>query len=905
LRSWLVSLILLVVLLAAGAAGLSAGHVHWSAWLIAASAAGAAAVAGIIKPAVDALVKARVDRITGDGASERQRGELLTQAAGSSQGFPLLRDIRSRAVLGVHPAIPLPTDANPSLSAELPTYVPRDHDADIRASLTRMSVTGGFLLLVGEPAAGKTRCAAEAIQALPVGWRIYVRSGTSTLQQIVDAGVSLERTVIWLDDIHQLLDSDTSDPAHLTAAFVRRLLLPGIGPVIIIGTTWPDRCDRYTRLPVDGAPDLMADARTVMGMAQQIDLDAGFTEEEWKRALSLSTTDPRLKEAVTVGSSRALAAALANRDELIRRWRSNRKPVVSAVISAAIDARRCGYPEPIPGSIIAELVPYYLAPSQRARVDSEWLESALSEACDPVRGDTRPMQPAGDRMASIDGYQVSDMLLEYAKNPRFVDIVSRPVWETLIKVAAESAVLYGIGVAAHYATQPEIATLAFQRAADAGNVSGINGLGFLLYQVGDHSRAEYYFRKAAEFGHPAALNNLGGLLAKNGEIEEAEAYYQRAIDAGHTSALTNMAFLFEGRGNIRGAETYYRRAAEAGSADALNNLGTLLASRGDSEEAEIYYRRAAEAGSADALNNLGTLLAGRDNLQKAERYYRRAVDQGNVDALNNLGVLLADRGDVEEAEGFYRRAIDAGSIDAFNGLGNLLAGRGDAEEAELNYRRAADAGNADALNNLGVLFAGRSDFMAAEQYYRRAADAGSPDALNNLGAILTDRGDLAGAENYYYHAINAGSSDALCGMGALLAGLNDSEDALRYYRRSTDPKYVNILDSLAVLISQRSDIQAKYRTRERSTLRNSATDKRRGDEHVNAWFQAAAAAGSARAMTIIAAQAARAGLQDSAIDWYRRAASQGDRRAMLRLSRILGPREGFVWMVRAVKGLGS
>jgi hypothetical protein len=253
--------------------------------------------------------------------------------------------------------------------------------------VARMSVTGGFLLLVGEPVAGKTRCAFEAIRGLPLGWRMYVRSGSLALQELIDARVPLTRTVIWLDDIHQLLDSDISDADHLTAATVRRLLLPGTGPVIIMATTWTDRRDRYSEPALSKVPDLLADARAVINMAQQFDLNAAFSGNEWSRAASMATADPRLAEGVAAGSSKALAATLANRDELIRRWRYNSRPVSAATISASIDARRCGHPEPIPAAVIGSLVPYYLTPNQRTTVSSGWLEQALADACTPVRGD--------------------------------------------------------------------------------------------------------------------------------------------------------------------------------------------------------------------------------------------------------------------------------------------------------------------------------------------------------------------------------------------------------------------------------------------------------------------------------------------------------------------------------------
>jgi hypothetical protein len=125
-ESLLPALVVLLALLAAGPAALSAGGVHWPLWLIAAIAAGAAVIAGVVKRVVDGL-------INDDRAIKKQAADATDRAAGSSS-LPLVSEVTSRGVLGIHPAIPLPADADPSLSLELPTYVPRDMDADVHAA---------------------------------------------------------------------------------------------------------------------------------------------------------------------------------------------------------------------------------------------------------------------------------------------------------------------------------------------------------------------------------------------------------------------------------------------------------------------------------------------------------------------------------------------------------------------------------------------------------------------------------------------------------------------------------------------------------------------------------------------------------------------------------------------------
>src|SRR5687768_15225053 len=141
-----------------GPAALARLSLRWPAWIVPAIIAAAGVLSSIvISPLVTARVSVLVGRVAWFEDRRRRQTEILQRAMGSRHGLPLVRDVSSRRALGIHPAIPLPSNAGHGLSPELPTYVPRDRDADVRTALTRMARTGGFVLLVGPPVAGKTR----------------------------------------------------------------------------------------------------------------------------------------------------------------------------------------------------------------------------------------------------------------------------------------------------------------------------------------------------------------------------------------------------------------------------------------------------------------------------------------------------------------------------------------------------------------------------------------------------------------------------------------------------------------------------------------------------------------------------------------------------------------------------
>src|SRR5262249_25048000 len=145
--------------------------------------------------------------------------ELERQVGGRSKGLPYAGEIIDRALIGIHPSIPLPIGADASLSRELPLYVPRDIDADLRAWITAHYDSGGFLLLVGSAAAGKTRCAYELVHDMLADWPMFMPSTSSQLAEYVQANSGYSKLVVWLNETQKFLGTDGLD-----AATVRRVL---------------------------------------------------------------------------------------------------------------------------------------------------------------------------------------------------------------------------------------------------------------------------------------------------------------------------------------------------------------------------------------------------------------------------------------------------------------------------------------------------------------------------------------------------------------------------------------------------------------------------------------------------------------------------------------------------------
>jgi TPR repeat protein len=128
-----------------------------------------------------------------------------------------------------------------------------------------------------------------------------------------------------------------------------------------------------------------------------------------------------------------------------------------------------------------------------------------------------------------------------------------------------------------------------EKAADAGNAEGMNGLG-LLYEQGwgvsrDYAQALEWFQKAVEAGNTEALEHLGFLYEHGDGVAQnyvtAREYYQKAADRGNAVAMTNLGFLYEKGARVTQdyaqARQWFQRAADAGDAKAKQALLRLPA----------------------------------------------------------------------------------------------------------------------------------------------------------------------------------------------------------------------------------------------------------------------------------------------------------------------------------------
>ncbi|WP_370964710.1 tetratricopeptide repeat protein [Amycolatopsis sp. cg9] len=537
------------------------------------------------------------------------------------------------------------------------------------------------VLIVGPSMVGKTRLAAATIGRTLRDKLLLLPDSPSALGDLEKAEIIPRQHVIWLDDLERFLVGGC-----VTAGLVQRFCESNW----VVATLRAHEWDRFQ--PTD---QLRPPEWDVLRLFNLVLLDRDLdrpTEEDLRRAIPDEDIRGRI---IRIGIGEYVGAAQHVLDQLA--VGKNASPLGYALVVGAADWSLMGITRPVPRALLRRLAALRLSGRRRSELDDEKKYSAALEWA------TREINPTVSLLEPVGGaaFRVYDLALEQlAAAGRSVPIAA---WKIAVDVAAVSE-LTSIGYQALVLHDlPEVAELAWRKAAEAGNCDAMNNLGLLLQNKLELTEAECWYRQAVEIGNVEAMNNLAALLQKRGGSIEAEHWYLQAAEAGLSGAMSNLGALLQKQQKFTEAERWYGQAARAGHPSAMNFLGVLLQNRGKIAEADLWYRQAAEIGHPVAMKNLGFLLQSCGDSTGADFWYQKAANATLAGAMLNLGALLQKCGEQVEAEGWFRRAAAIGNVDAMNNLGTLLQKRGQLTESERWYREASKAGHPSAMANLGGL----------------------------------------------------------------------------------------------------------------------------------------------------------------------------------------------------------
>lgn len=401
---------------------------------------------------------------------------VVVGGAGRPQRVRVLDD---PIALGVHPASVLErTDKKRPVADRVPPYIPRDIDQQLRRAVAQ----GGFVLLVGDSTAGKTRAAYEAVRALLPDHVLFAPASRDSVTTILPAVLEQRRSIVWLDDLERFLGAN-----GLTAGTVVRMLGKGERQVLVLATMRSAEFSRYgirEQALLDGPQrDIWRAGRDVIELAVVLQLPRRWSQAELDQARDYMD-DPRIRAALGQTNQFGLAELLAAGPELGQDWRNawhpGAHPRGAALVAAAVDCRRAGLHTPIHIDVLTKLAEQYLTERGGPLLRPEPVVDALAWATTVGHGTSSLLLPTTEPGC----YLAFDYLIDLPG----LDAIPQTTWDTLIEHATSQQAL-DIGHAALESFQSSVAVTAYQKAAEDGSVQANLALASAVGANGDPARA--------------------------------------------------------------------------------------------------------------------------------------------------------------------------------------------------------------------------------------------------------------------------------------------------------------------------------------------------------------------------------------------------------------------------------
>ncbi|MFC8387617.1 hypothetical protein [Streptomyces sp. NPDC057238] len=569
---------------------------------------------------------------------------------------------------------------------DVPPYVPRDCDDDLRSELAR----SGLVLVLGERYVGKSYTAWRGVRSLP-GHRLYAPALREDLRPLL---ATLQGRpgdyVLWLDELTDHLGAGSGG---LDPQLLGRLTALG---VVVLGTMSPDE---YYRRRAGTAP-----GDRVVAVARTVELAREWSEAELERLAGLD--DPRAYSAYLWSGREGAASYFAIGHLLFDEWRRAgtrlEHPRGRLLVRAAVDLARCGVRGPVPAGLLRSVQEQYGAE------DRESFEDALAWATTPLFG-VSGLLVQGDEPDTWRAYGA--LVAEALRSGGDLEPVPDAVWWTLLDAAEGGAPLDRGAVL-------DAARVALQARLEADDAD-------VLYafadRVGGPERDEL-LRRAADAGHLRAAEEWAAhLLHHEGDEKGALRYLEAAAERGSADAAREAGRLHLGR-----AEKWLERAR---GAEAAHLLGDLLLLRGDYEAAHNAYLDAEKAGHAAVARSSAMYHLLMNAPGKARVWLTRAVTAGDESAGELLSGLESEVDDLAD----YFAPSPAFPLD-YAHYGTLAEAQGRKDEARKLYEEGHAAKDPYAAYRLGALLDGQGRPAEARDWYRKAAELGHPAARKALGA---------------------------------------------------------------------------------------------------------------------------------------------------------------------------
>lgn len=675
--------------------------------------------------------------------------------------------------------------SSPQAGSFLPAYVKRDIDDLIDSQVRQAVEDGGFVLVVGESTAGKSRATYESLLRVAPSFRLFFPETKDDIlgYAIAERG-ERQRSILWIEDLDRYISPDCLTPAVLRELVRSRAVIVSTMRSAAFRAYQPRSYQRNGLAGAEnsGLADVIRMGQNVLNQTEPIILDRKWSSAEIQRARK--SLDSRVLDAASHSSQYGVSEYLAAGPQLLKELKTasgpSGNPRGASIVLATIDLARAGLYTPIPTELIFRVHEYYLNRDGGSILRPEAHVDAMRWATELRHGVTSFLipTPMPGRCRPFD-YLVD----EFSRDPTATPVPDI-VWSAVLDHAAESvSTLFLISVAAIRNSRLDVATKVLDRIAGLNDTRLAAYLGVAYSQLGSHDEAERWLRISIQDDNPANLYRFGIFLESRFRLEEAAEAFKRSVELGYQDARIGLGLVFEQKREFDSAEDQYRLAYSSGVIEAAGSMGRLLAMRKKKREAEQWLRRGFDRGSAWCGCQLGGFLVGEKRQAEAIDVLEKSLSMGHDHAASELGKIYARRGDLSAAESWFAIGSRRHDPAAMCVYADFLAQRGKSIEAISLFQKAFNTGHTHAGYALGELYELQNDMRQAINWHQQAAEHGNAIAACRVGHLLLNGSneETKVAIQWLRVSVESGHSHAGCTLGRLFAQAGGLEDAERFF----------------------------------------------------------------------------------------------------------------------------
>ena len=511
-----------------------------------------------------------------------------------------------------------------------------------------------------------------------------------------------------------------------------------------------------------------------------------------------------------------------------------------------------------------------------------------------------------DEIAKIEEEKLSDaeidkILLEAKEKMKDSYAQAKPLFERIQNYRGEAVYYLGMGNLVEGKT--DMALEKMQKAVKLGFTKAMYELGKIYMLKKNYSEAEKWFLQSEKQGElqaterlteiynierndakregkllvlsnqkrTAYMYELGKLYIRKGEYVKAEELFTKLKDYGIIKAADRLSDIKEILKNENKGEIADKKILEQDKnlekSDVemiFNEAQKMLFS--NPEKAKMYLEKI-EKHKRLAAAYLAEYYMDKFDAENTKKWLENAAERGEVSSMYDLGQLYEEEKDYEEAEKWYKKALGKNYMIPLSRLGNIYEKKGDYKEAEKWYKKGVQNDNRGAIKSLALLYEREGNSEESEKLLIKLSEKNDFFGMLSLSEKYHNEKNYEEAEKIDKKLYELGAIDRINLIGKAEEYKKNYEEAEKWYLIGANQGNIESMLNLGIFYDKIKG----------------GKDKEKAAE----WYEKAATLNESRAMYLLA----RLYQQDFndmglAQKWYLKALKNGRMDAKIKLKEI-------------------